>query len=85
MPVDDPRHRQRANREARICETRDRPRRNPPIFDGGFTRLSNGWTTAGMPRSVKSAAASLQNVERFGDAVTADATKQRAPKAKPKG
>ena len=42
------------------------------IFDGGFTRLYNGWDTAGTPRYVKNAAAWLQNVERFGDAVTAD-------------
>lgn len=41
------------------------------IFDGGFTRLYNGWNTAGTPRYVKNAAAWLQNVERFGDAVTA--------------
>ncbi len=43
------------------------------LFDGGFTRLYMGWTTAGTPRYVKNAAAWLQNVERFGSAVTADA------------
>jgi hypothetical protein len=45
------------------------------IFDGGFTRLYNGWETAGTPRYVKNAAAWLANVERFGDKVTADASK----------
>lgn len=43
------------------------------IFDGGFTRLFLGWETAGTARYVKNAAAWLTNVERFGDAVTADA------------
>ena len=41
------------------------------IFDGGFTRLYNGWETAGTPRYVKNAAAWLANYERFGSAVTA--------------
>jgi hypothetical protein len=41
------------------------------IFDGGFTRLYNGWETAGTPRYVKNAAAWLANYERFGAAVTA--------------
>jgi hypothetical protein len=41
------------------------------LFDGGFTRLYNGWDTAGTPRYVKNAAAWLANVERFGDKVTA--------------
>ncbi len=41
------------------------------IFDGGFTRLYNGWETAGTPRYVKNAAAWLANYERFGADVTA--------------
>ncbi len=45
------------------------------IFDGGFTRLYLGWETAGTARYIKNAAAWLTNVERFGDAVTADASK----------
>ncbi|MDP2339467.1 MAG: hypothetical protein Q8O67_00805 [Deltaproteobacteria bacterium] len=45
------------------------------LFDGGFTRLFLGWETAGTARYVKNAAAWLTNVERFGDAVTADASK----------
>ncbi len=58
------------------------------LFDGGFTRLYNGWETAGTPRYVKNAAAWLANVERFGDAVTADAgADKKLPKTstKPKG
>ena len=43
------------------------------LFDGGFTRLYMGWETAGTARYVKNAAAWLANVERFKDAVTADA------------
>lgn len=43
------------------------------LFDGGFTRLYLGWSTAGTARYVKNAAAWLANVERFGDKVTADA------------
>jgi len=50
------------------------------LFDGGFTRLYNGWDTAGTPRYVKNAAAWLQNVERFGDAVTADAKQKSSLK-----
>ncbi|MDP2339468.1 MAG: hypothetical protein Q8O67_00810 [Deltaproteobacteria bacterium] len=46
------------------------------IFDGGFTRLYVGWETAGTARYVKNAAAWLANVERFGDAVTAQTVKQ---------
>ena len=45
------------------------------LFDGGFTRLFLGWETAGTARYVKNAAAWLTNVERFGEAVTADASK----------
>lgn len=41
------------------------------IFDGGFTRLYNGWETAGTPRYVKNAAAWLANYEKFGAAITA--------------
>lgn len=47
------------------------------IFDGGFTRLYLGWESAGTARYIKNAGAWLTNVERFGDAVTADAS---APK-----
>jgi hypothetical protein len=41
------------------------------IVDGGFTRLSYKWNTAGTGRYIKNAAAWLANYERFGDAVTA--------------
>jgi hypothetical protein len=41
------------------------------IFDGGFTRLYNGWDTAGTARYVKNAAAWLAHWERFGDEVLA--------------
>lgn len=36
------------------------------IFDGGFTRLYNGWDTAGTGRYVKNAASWLANAEKFG-------------------
>ncbi len=42
------------------------------ILDGGYTRLSNSWDTAGTGRYVKNAAAWLANYERFGDGVVAD-------------
>lgn len=51
------------------------------LFDGGFTRLFLGWETAGTARYVKNAAAWLTNVERFGDAVTAGASKKTTPPA----
>ena len=37
------------------------------IVDGGFTRLSYKWDTAGTGRYLKNAAAWLANFERFGD------------------
>jgi hypothetical protein len=40
------------------------------IVDGGFTRLSYKWDTAGTGRYIKNAAAWLANYERFGDKVT---------------
>ena len=54
------------------------------LFDGGFTRLYLGWETAGTARYVKNAAAWLTNVERFGDAVTADASSAAKTDAKVK-
>jgi len=42
------------------------------IVDGGFTRLSYKWNTAGTGRYIKNAAAWLANHERFGDQVVAD-------------
>lgn len=49
------------------------------VIDGGYTRLSNKWDTAGTGRYVKNAAAWLANAERFGDRVTTrqDATPRR--------
>lgn len=48
------------------------------IVDGGFTRLSYKWNTAGTGRYIKNAAAWLANWERFGDQVlAADLVDQR--------
>lgn len=47
------------------------------IVDGGFTRLSNKWDSAGTGRYVMNAAAWLANFERFGDAVVAGQFKKR--------
>ncbi len=41
------------------------------IVDGGFTRLSYKWDTAGTGRYIKNAAAWLANWERFGNQVLA--------------
>lgn len=41
------------------------------IVDGGFTRLSNKWDSAGTGRYVMNAAAWLANYERFGNEVVA--------------
>ena len=41
------------------------------LVDGGFTRLSYKWSTAGTDRYIKNAAAWLANYERFGKAVVA--------------
>jgi hypothetical protein len=42
------------------------------IVDGGFTRLSYKWDTAGTGRYIKNAGAWLANHERFGDTVVAE-------------
>lgn len=47
------------------------------IVDGGFTRLSNNWDSAGTGRYVMNAAAWLANYERFGDAVVAGEFKKK--------
>jgi hypothetical protein len=47
------------------------------IIDGGFTRLSNKWDSAGTGRYVMNAAAWLANYERFGDAVVAGEFKRK--------
>lgn len=47
------------------------------IVDGGFTRLSNKWDSAGTGRYVMNAAAWLANYERFGDEVVAGQFKKR--------
>ncbi len=47
------------------------------ILDGGYTRLSNSWDTAGTGRYVKNAAAWLANYERFGEAVVAERFKKK--------
>ena len=44
------------------------------LIDGGFTRLSYKWDTAGTGRYIKNAAAWLANYERFGEQVTAKKT-----------
>jgi hypothetical protein len=46
------------------------------IVDGGYTRLSNRWDTAGTGRYVMNAAAWLANYERFGKEVVADRFKK---------
>lgn len=43
------------------------------LVDGGFTRLSYKWDTAGTGRYIKNAAAWLANYERFGDKVLSPA------------
>ena len=47
------------------------------IVDGGFTRLSNKWDSAGTGRYVMNAAAWLANYERFGDQVVAGEFKKK--------
>jgi hypothetical protein len=47
------------------------------IVDGGFTRLSNKWDSAGTGRYVMNAAAWLANYERFGDQVVAGQFKKK--------
>jgi hypothetical protein len=47
------------------------------VVDGGFTRLSNKWDSAGTGRYVMNAAAWLANYERFGDAVVAGEFKKK--------
>ena len=47
------------------------------LVDGGFTRLSNKWDSAGTGRYVMNAAAWLANYERFGDAVVAGDFKKK--------
>ncbi|MBS1152435.1 MAG: hypothetical protein H6Q89_4133 [Myxococcaceae bacterium] len=41
------------------------------VVDGGFTRLSYKWDSAGTGRYIRNAAAWLANYERFGDKVVA--------------
>ena len=47
------------------------------IVDGGYTRLSYKWDTAGTGRYVMNAAAWLANFERFGDTVVAGQFKKK--------
>ncbi len=47
------------------------------IVDGGYTRLSYKWDTAGTGRYVMNAAAWLANYERFGDGVVAGQFKKQ--------
>ncbi len=42
------------------------------VVDGGFTRLSYKWDSAGTGRYIRNAAAWLANYERFGNAVVAN-------------
>ncbi len=46
------------------------------IVDGGYTRLSYKWNTAGTGRYIKNAASWLANYERFGNAVVAEQFKK---------
>jgi hypothetical protein len=50
------------------------------IVDGGFTRLSYKWDTAGTGRYIKNAAAWLANWEKFGDQVLAADLKKQTKK-----
>lgn len=47
------------------------------IIDGGYTRLSNSWDSAGTGRYVMNAAAWLANYERFGNSVVATQFKKK--------
>lgn len=47
------------------------------VVDGGFTRLSNKWDSAGTGRYVMNAAAWLANYERFGNEVVAAGFKKK--------
>ena len=47
------------------------------VVDGGFTRLSYKWDSAGTGRYIRNAAAWLANYERFGDQVVADNFKKK--------
>lgn len=51
------------------------------IVDGGFTRLSYKWDTAGTGRYIKNAAAWLANWEKFGDQVLATDLRKKKPQA----
>ncbi len=50
------------------------------IVDGGFTRLSYKWDTAGTGRYIKNAAAWLANWEKFGNQVLATGFQQKPTK-----
>ena len=54
------------------------------LVDGGFTRLSYKWDSAGTGRYIRNAAAWLANFERFGDKVLSNQLQKQkpAPKAK---
>jgi len=49
------------------------------IVDGGFTRLSYKWDTAGTGRYIKNAAAWLANWEKFGNQVLATDFQKKKP------
>lgn len=49
------------------------------IVDGGFTRLSYKWDTAGTGRYIKNAAAWLANWEKFGNQVLATELQKQQP------
>ena len=53
------------------------------IVDGGFTRLSYKWDTAGTGRYIKNAAAWLANWEKFGNQVLATGFQKQPPKKAP--
>lgn len=50
------------------------------LVDGGFTRLSYKWDSAGTNRYIMNAAAWLANYERFGNDVVADSFKKATGK-----
>jgi len=54
------------------------------LIDGGFTRLSYKWDSAGTGRYIRNAAAWLANFERFGDQVLSNQLQNQKPRTAPK-
>jgi len=52
------------------------------LIDGGFTRLTYKWDTAGTGRYIRNAAAWLANYEKFGDKVLSTQLQKKKPNDK---